>query len=112
MLNEARQAMLLQQVMKTGDALTARQSLAIATRGGAAVLGWDDIGQLAPGFAADIAAFDCRGIDFAGAAWDLLAGLLFCVLQKPTIQLSMVKSLLIGQLVTMDMPKLLEIIMP
>ena len=29
MLNEARQAMLLQRVMKTGDALTARQSLAL-----------------------------------------------------------------------------------
>ena len=95
MLNEARQAMLLQRVMKTGDALTARQSLAIATRGGAAVLGRDDIGQLSPGFAADIAAFDCRGIDFAGAGWDLLAGLYFAALQRPAIPLSMVKSLLI-----------------
>ena len=71
MLNEARQAMLLQRVMKSGDAMTARESLALATRGGAAVLNRDDIGVLAPGYAADIAAFDCRGIDFAGAEWDL-----------------------------------------
>jgi len=78
MLNEARQAMLLQRVMRGGDALTARESLAIATRGGAAVLGRDDIGILAPGYAADIVAFDCRGIDFAGAAWDPLAALVFC----------------------------------
>ena len=109
MLNEARQAMLLQRVMKTGDALTARQSLAIATRGGAAVLGRDDIGQLAPGFAADIAAFDCRGIDFAGAAWDLLAGLLFCGSSKANYTIINGKVIVDqGQLVTMDMPKLLE----
>ena len=109
MLNEARQAMLLQRVMKTGDTLTARQSLAIATRGGAAVLGRDDIGQLAPGFAADIAAFDCRGIDFAGAAWDLLAGLLFCGSSKANYTIINGKVIVDqGQLVTMDMPKLLE----
>ena len=109
MLNEARQAMLLQRVMKTGDALTARQSLAVATRGGAAVLGRDDIGQLSPGFAADIAAFDCRGIDFAGAAWDLLAGLLFCGSSKANYTIINGKVIVDqGQLVTMDMPKLLE----
>ena len=109
MLNEARQAMLLQRVMKTGDALTARQSLAVATRGGAAVLGRDDIGQLSPGFAADIAAFDCRGIDFAGAGWDLLAGLLFCGSAKTSYTIINGKVIVDqGQLVTMDMPKLLE----
>ena len=109
MLNEARQAMLLQRVMKTSDALTARQSLAIATRGGAAVLGRDDIGQLAPGYAADIAAFNCRGIDFAGAAWDLLAGLLFCGSTKTSYTIINGKIIVDqGQLVTMDMPKLLE----
>lgn len=78
MLNEARQAMLLQRVMQGGDAMSARESLAVATRGGAAVLGRDDIGVLAPGYAADIVAFDYRGIYFAGAAWDPLAALVFC----------------------------------
>ncbi len=58
MLNEARQAMLLQRVMRGGDAMTARETLAMATRGGAAVLGRDDIGVLAPGYAAVIVAFD------------------------------------------------------
>ena len=109
MLNEARQAMLLQRVMKSSDALTARQSLAIATRGGAAVLGRDDIGQLTPGYAADIAAFNCRGIDFAGAAWDLLAGLLFCGSTKTSYTIINGKIIVDqGQLMTMDMPKLLE----
>lgn len=78
MLNEARQAMLLQRVMQGGDAMTAREALATATRGGAAVLSRNDIGVLASGKSADIAAFDCRGIDFAGAAWDPLAALIFC----------------------------------
>ena len=78
MLNEARQTMLLQRVEQGGDAMTAREALALATRGGAAVLGRDDIGMLAPGYAADIAAFDRRSIDFAGSDWDPLASLLFC----------------------------------
>jgi cytosine/adenosine deaminase-related metal-dependent hydrolase len=103
MLSEARQAMLLQRVMKSGDAMTARESLALATRGGAAVLNRDDTGILAPGYAADIAAFDCRGIDFAGAEWDLLAGLLFC---GPIINGKIIVDQ--GQLVSMDMQHLLS----
>ena len=64
---------------------------------------------MAPGFAADIAAFDCRGIDFAGAAWDLLAGLLFCGSSKANYTIINGKVIVDqGQLVTMDMPKLLE----
>jgi len=108
MLNEARQAMLLQRVMKTGDAMTAREALALATRGGAAVLNRDDIGVLAPGYAADIAAFDCRGIDFAGAQWDLLAGLLFCGPIKSNYTIINGRVIVDqGQLVSMDMPNLL-----
>jgi 8-oxoguanine deaminase len=108
MLNEARQAMLLQRVMKGGDAMTARESLAVATRGGAAVLGRDDIGVLAPGYAADVAAFDTGGIDFAGAQWDLLAGLLFCGSGKTSHTIVNGKSIVeSGQLKTMDMARLL-----
>ena len=109
MLNEARQAMLLQRVMKTGDAMTARESLALATRGGAAVLNRDDIGVLAPDYAADIVAFDCRGIDFAGAEWDLLAGLLFCGPIKTSYTIINGKIIVDqGQLVSMDMQNLLS----
>ena len=42
------------------------------------MLGRDDIGMLAPGYAADLAAFDRRTVAFAGSDWDPLASLVFC----------------------------------
>jgi len=78
MLAEARQAMLLQRVLGGANAMSAREALEIATRGGAAVLGRSDVGALAPGMAADLAAFDITGPGFAGAQQDKLAALLFC----------------------------------
>ena len=71
---EARQAMLLQRVANGADAMSAREALEIATRGGARVLGRDDIGVLAPGYRADIAVWDVSGIESAGA-WDPVAAL-------------------------------------
>jgi cytosine/adenosine deaminase-related metal-dependent hydrolase len=59
--------------------MTARDMLAVATRGGARVLGRDDIGHLAPGMAADLALFDLRALPFAGGAvHDPVAALLLC----------------------------------
>lgn len=78
MLAEARQAMLAARVKSGVDSMTARQALRMATRGGAAVLGRDDIGQIAAGKAADVAVFDVSGLDFAGSAGDPVASLLFC----------------------------------
>lgn len=75
---EARQAMLLQRVGGDAAALSARQALELATRGGARVLGRDDIGVLAPGMAADLAAFDLERIEYAGARHDPVAALVFC----------------------------------
>jgi cytosine/adenosine deaminase-related metal-dependent hydrolase len=49
------------------DALTARDALRLATRGGAEVLRRDDIGVLAPGKRADIAVWRTDGLEFAGA---------------------------------------------
>jgi cytosine/adenosine deaminase-related metal-dependent hydrolase len=54
--------------------MSAREALEIATRGGARVLGRDDIGVLAPGYRADIAVWDVSGIEAAGA-WDPVAAL-------------------------------------
>ena len=78
MLAEARQAMLVSRVKAGVSSMPARDALRLATRGGAQVLGRDDIGELAPGKAADIAIFDLNGIDFAGAWADPVAAVLFC----------------------------------
>ena len=77
LLGEARQAMLLQRVDGGATALTTRQALRLATRGGAEVLGRDDFGQIAPGRRADFAVFDLSGIETAGA-WDPVAALVLC----------------------------------
>lgn len=74
---EARQAMLLQRVARGADAMSAREALEIATRGGAGVLGRPECGHISTGARADIAIWDVTGIESAGS-WDpaalLLAG--------------------------------------
>lgn len=86
MLAEARQAMLLSRVGEAinpesdtqPDLLTARQSLEMATRGGAAVLGRGDIGSLEPGKCADFIAIKLARLEYAGALHDPLAAVVFC----------------------------------
>ncbi|ASM71462.1 MULTISPECIES: 8-oxoguanine deaminase [Roseobacteraceae] len=74
---EARQAMLLQRVANGADAMSAREALEIATRGGADTLSRPDCGRIAVGKRADLAIWDVSGIASAGS-WDpaalLLAG--------------------------------------
>lgn len=104
---EARQAMLLQRVALGADAMSAREALEIATRGGADVLGRPDCGRLAVGKRADIALWDITGIDSAGS-WDPAA----LVLAGPT----RVRHLFVegrqvvreGQIATVDMPRVIE----
>jgi cytosine/adenosine deaminase-related metal-dependent hydrolase len=78
MLLEVRMAMLVQRIKAGVDAMPALDALWLATRGGAAVLGRDDIGMLAPGMAADLAVFDISGLAHAGAQSDPVAAVLFC----------------------------------
>lgn len=109
LLAEARQCMLLQRVGFGPAAMGAREALEIATRGGARVLGRDDIGHLAPGMAADIVAFDVRGLDFAGAQADPLAALVFCT--PPKVSWSLVNGRVVvrdGTLTTLDLPMQVE----
>lgn len=109
LLGEARQAMLLQRVVGGAGAMTAREALELATLGGARVLGRCDIGALAPGMAADFAAFDLRRPGFAGALHDPVAALLFC--QPASVSLSVINGRVVardGRLATVDLPLLLE----
>jgi len=78
MLGEVRQAMLVHRVRTGVASMPARDALWMATRGGAQVLGRDDIGRIAPGKAADVAVFRVDTVDFAGAQSDPVAALLFC----------------------------------
>jgi cytosine/adenosine deaminase-related metal-dependent hydrolase len=83
LLGEARQAMLLQRVGWPGfeskaDRFSAREALEIATLGGAAVLGRDDLGSLETGKAADLVAFRIDDLTHAGGMSDPVASLLTC----------------------------------
>ncbi|VVE34117.1 8-oxoguanine deaminase [Pandoraea iniqua] len=107
MINEVRQALLLQRVGFGPNAMTAREALEIATIGGARVLGRDDIGVLAPGMAADFVAFDTRGVGMAGGLHDPVAALVFC--NPGQAAYSVVNGRVVvrdGRLTTLDLPTL------
>jgi cytosine/adenosine deaminase-related metal-dependent hydrolase len=113
LLGEARQAMLLQRVGWPGfesraDRFSARAALELATRGGAAVLGRDDVGVLAPGMAADLAAFRVDDLEHAGALGDAVAALVTCaptrawltvVNGKPIVEAGTLTGLELGPLI-------------
>ena len=73
---EVKQALLVARARGGPKAMTARDALRLGTRGGAAVLGRDDIGQLSPGKRADLAVWRTDGLELGGAD-DLVAGLVF-----------------------------------
>lgn len=77
LLAEARQALLLQRVNLGVSGMKTREALWIATKGGADVLGRDDLGSLEVGKRADFAVFDMRAMETSGA-WDPVAALVLC----------------------------------
>jgi cytosine/adenosine deaminase-related metal-dependent hydrolase len=131
MLAEARQAMLLARVALTEDMrretndgrqtadapslsslpspLTAREALELATLGGAAVLGRDDIGSLATGKCADLFALNLNRLEYAGALHDPVAAALFCAPQAADYTVvhgrCVVKN---GEVVTVDVWRVVE----
>ncbi|MBW6466519.1 MAG: 8-oxoguanine deaminase [Brevefilum sp.] len=120
LLGEARLAMLLARLdaglagaSRSGEdappLMTARQALEIATRGGAAVLGREDIGSLAVGKCADLFAINLNRLDYAGALHDPVAAALFCAPQ--TVDFNIVGGKIIvnqGQMATLDIPNLVN----
>jgi len=109
LLAEARQALLLQRVLGNPAALTALEAFRLATRGGAAVLGRDDIGYLAPGMAADFIGYRLDTLELAGGApHDPLASLIFC--HPPQVDLSVINGRVRVQdriLLDVDLPPLI-----
>jgi cytosine/adenosine deaminase-related metal-dependent hydrolase len=90
--------------------MTARDVLALATRGGARVLGRSDIGQLAPGMAADLALYDLRTPGLAGGAvHDVVGALLLCASARAVY--TIVNGRIVvreGRLATVDLGPLVE----
>ena len=72
---EVKQALLVARGRGGASAMTVRDALRLGTRGSAAVLGREDIGQLAPGKRADIAVWRTDGLELGGAEADPVAGL-------------------------------------
>ncbi|MDQ3931022.1 MAG: 8-oxoguanine deaminase [Chloroflexota bacterium] len=110
MLSEARQAMLLQRVTHGPTALTGMDVLRLATRGGAEVLGRDDVGYLAPGTSADFIGYRLDTLGLAGGAvHDPLAAIVFC--QPPNVDLSVINGRVRvqeGQLMDVELAGLVE----
>jgi cytosine/adenosine deaminase-related metal-dependent hydrolase len=133
MVNEARQALLLARVGRAmqppeersqpneqrktffgcdlGPAeMTARDVLHMATRGGAQVLGRNDIGHLSVGMCADLVLFDLNTLSFAGGAvHDPVGALLLC--GSPQTDYTVVNGRVVvqnGELTTLELAPLVE----
>ncbi len=110
LLAEARLALLLQRVMGNPAGLSAAEALWIATRGGAEVLGRADIGQLAPGKAADCIGLRLDALTYAGGAvHDPMAATVFC--QPQPVDLSIINGRVVvaeGRLLTLHLPPVIE----
>jgi len=120
MIAEIRQAMMVARLRsglrgaslsgeETPALMTARQALELGTRGGAAVLGREDIGSIEPGKCADFYAVNLNRLDYAGALHDPVAALVFCAPVK--VDYTVVGGKFVvkeGQAVTLDLARLLE----
>lgn len=109
LLAEARMAMLLQRVTGGPAALSAEEALWMVTRGGAQVLGREDVGELSPGKAADFIGVRLDRLDYAGALHDPLAALVFCHPQR--VDLSVINGEVVvedGHLLTVDLGPVIE----
>jgi cytosine/adenosine deaminase-related metal-dependent hydrolase len=95
--------------LRADEWMTAREVLEIATRGGAAVLGRNDIGSLEPGKCADFFSINLHTVDYAGALNDPVAATLFCAPQ--TARYTVINGRVIvenGEVVTVDMRPVIE----
>ena len=125
MLGEVRQAMLLARLqiglwppegpmtllpssdpLREGEWMTAREALAIATRGGAEVLGRDDIGALAVGKRGDFFTLNLNHVAYAGGLSDPVAAVVFCA-PTPAVHTVVEGRAIVrhGELTTLDLAR-------
>jgi 8-oxoguanine deaminase len=109
-IGEVRLATLLQRVKYGADALSAREALGMATRGGASVLRMDtDIGSIETGKAADLIMWSLDTLEFAGGLHDPFTVPVLCDAKQ--VDMSMVNGRVLiddGQFVSMDIPELVS----
>lgn len=77
MLGEVRQTLLLQRAARGASALNAKEAWKMAGENGASLLGFEKIGRIEAGWAADLAIFDVMDIPYVGALSDPAAALIF-----------------------------------
>ncbi len=109
LLGEARLALYAQRAGGDPAAITARQSLELATRGGASVLGRDDVGALSIGMAGDFVSINTDTLAYAGALHDPVAALILCAPQ--TVDYNVINGRVIvrdGQLTTLELGPVIE----
>ena len=103
-ITEARMALLLQRVNGGAGIFSVKESLEMATKGSASVLGRDDIGSLATGKAADFIGINLNSLSMAGGAvHDPMAALLLCTVDR--VDLSVINGKVVvrnGELQTLD----------
>jgi cytosine/adenosine deaminase-related metal-dependent hydrolase len=80
---EIRQGVLVSRARGAAEGLSAREVLRVATAGGAACLGRDDVGSLEPGKRADVALFPVDDLSHAGGEVDPVAALVLCGSVRP-----------------------------
>lgn len=76
-LFEMKTAMLIHRVKSGVDSMPARKVLKMATKGGAEILGWNEIGSIEKGKAADLAIFNLNTIGYTGALHDKATAVLY-----------------------------------
>jgi 8-oxoguanine deaminase len=108
MIQEVRQALMLQRLRYGSAEITHLDALRWATRGSAACLGRDDIGKIAPGKQADLALFSLAEPRFSGAG-DPIAALLLCGANKADyVMVAGEWKVKNGRLPGIDLPELLK----
>jgi 8-oxoguanine deaminase len=110
MLAEVRNALLLQRVRYGASAITATDVLKLATENGAKLLNFPKVGRIKPGFAADIAVFNVKKPEYAGALSDPVAALIFSGINH-TVDYTIVNGKVVvdkGELVGFDENEIFE----